>query len=222
MQLEKFKKYNYYVAMKKRARINPTKIKDLMIESNISNAELSRRLGTDRSTITNILSGQIMSSKYTNEIAKILKTTPDYLTDLTDDPNIGNLPSAEEILKGLDLVEIKEGNEAFEIINVRPYPREFIADYGSNFEDLLQIRGFSDAIINISDSDFIFIDTSKITPRDGKIYALKINEQSQLRRINAAPDGFTLLADNPVYAPCFVKIEDIKIIGEVVGIFRKV
>ncbi|MET3723465.1 helix-turn-helix domain-containing protein [Sphingomonas trueperi] len=52
----------------------------------ISQAELARRVGVRQSTINGLIRGESRGSKHLHVIARILRTSPAYLTGETEDP----------------------------------------------------------------------------------------------------------------------------------------
>ena len=57
-----------------------------MASARISQSELARRIGMSQPTINRLLKGQAYGTAHLHRIARILGTTPAYLTGETDDP----------------------------------------------------------------------------------------------------------------------------------------
>lgn len=78
------------------------RIRQLLAQRVISQAELARRLKLRQSTINMLINGHTQGSKHLHRIARELGTTPAYLTGETDDPTGGadelQLSSEEERL----------------------------------------------------------------------------------------------------------------------------
>lgn len=53
--------------------------------ANMSQAELARRVGIDQSTINALIKGSARTSRYLVQIARVLRTTPEYLACESDD-----------------------------------------------------------------------------------------------------------------------------------------
>lgn len=58
-----------------------------MAERRISQAELARRVGLQQSSINLLYNGKSQGSTKLNRIARELRTTPEFLEGLTDDPS---------------------------------------------------------------------------------------------------------------------------------------
>ncbi|RSV34369.1 helix-turn-helix domain-containing protein [Sphingomonas sp. ABOLE] len=62
------------------------RIDDRLKAIGISQAELARRVGVRQSTINGLIRGESRGSKHLHVIARILRTSPAYLTGETEDP----------------------------------------------------------------------------------------------------------------------------------------
>lgn len=62
------------------------RIKDLLEQVGMSQAELARRVGVRQSTINSLVNGDSRTSRSIVQIARELRTTPAYLTGECDDP----------------------------------------------------------------------------------------------------------------------------------------
>ena len=67
--------------------LNAERLKARMIDQEVSQAGLARRVGVSQQTIARLVSGGSYGSRYLHLIARELATTPAYLTGETDDPN---------------------------------------------------------------------------------------------------------------------------------------
>lgn len=63
------------------------RLRDVMGERQISQAELARRVGVSQQTIAKLFQGVSSGSRYLHRIARELGTTPAYLEGEVDDPN---------------------------------------------------------------------------------------------------------------------------------------
>jgi transcriptional regulator with XRE-family HTH domain len=64
-----------------------TRVKDLMVERGLSQAELARRVGLTQPAIFALITRNKTGSKNLHRIARELGTTPAYLEGETDDPD---------------------------------------------------------------------------------------------------------------------------------------
>lgn len=62
----------------------------------LTQSELARRVGVGQSAINHLIRGKSRSSSHLHKIARVLATTPAYLTGETDDPDEG-APSEPEL-----------------------------------------------------------------------------------------------------------------------------
>lgn len=62
------------------------RLKALMATHGLSQSELARRVGVTQTTIRKLVTGAGYGSKHLHRIARVLDTTPEYLTGETDDP----------------------------------------------------------------------------------------------------------------------------------------
>jgi len=63
------------------------RVKERMEALNLSQAELARRVGLAQPTIYSLIHRNKVGSKHLHKIARVLQTSPDYLTGDTDDPD---------------------------------------------------------------------------------------------------------------------------------------
>jgi len=82
------------------------RLKRRMAEKKVSQAELARRVNLQQSTINDLVHGKSQSSRKIREIARELRTTPEFLEGLSDDPDadISSLPYSPEELELLDIL----------------------------------------------------------------------------------------------------------------------
>jgi transcriptional regulator with XRE-family HTH domain len=65
-----------------------------MLEQDLTQSELGRRVGVSQATIFKLLTGESYGTKHLHRIARELQTTPAYLTGETADPELADLPPA--------------------------------------------------------------------------------------------------------------------------------
>lgn len=63
------------------------RVRDLMAEQGLSQAELARRVGVKQPSIYAIINRNKTGTRTLHKLARELQTTPAYLTGETDDPN---------------------------------------------------------------------------------------------------------------------------------------
>jgi repressor LexA len=81
----------------------------------------------------------------------------------------------------------------------------------------LRVRGDSMVGAGIQDGDYVVVE-----PRDhadlGTIVVALLGDEATVKRLELAPDGPRLVAENPAYPP--VPARDVRILGRVVGVYR--
>lgn len=73
------------------------RIKERMDALELTQAALARQSGVSQQSISRLVSGEAMGSRYLHKIAAALRTTPAYLTGETEDPG-GEVP--DDVLSG--------------------------------------------------------------------------------------------------------------------------
>jgi transcriptional regulator with XRE-family HTH domain len=68
--------------------VNAARLRERMVQMGLSQSELGRRVGVSQAAIYNLTSGKGYGSTHLHKIARVLLTTPAYLTDETDDPDL--------------------------------------------------------------------------------------------------------------------------------------
>jgi len=202
-----------------------------------SQAELARRVGITQPSINHLIRAGAQGSKYLHALARELKTTPEYLSGGTDDPDADYvpLPSLDSVAEQLDLVPVQEidlkfGMGATELevpvtTVVRHFSRDWLRQYTrASPESLYFAQGIGDSMEpTIKDSDLLLIDTSERHLRiSDKIWAVAHYGAGKVKRLRPTKDGIKILSDNKDVAPPEeAKDGELFILGRVVGIVRK-
>ena len=75
----------------------------------------------------------------------------------------------------------------------------------------------------IKEGSIILIDRGKTTYQDGKIFALNINGNLFIKRLVInTKNGFDLISDNELIAPQSVSMDEVVIVGRVIGALEKI
>lgn len=88
--------------------ISGARIKERLKVVGISQAELGRRVGLGQSTINGLIHGEQQGSTKLHQIARVLRTTPAYLSLETDDPD-GGLADSDLSFEELELLDLWKG-----------------------------------------------------------------------------------------------------------------
>ena len=84
---------------------------------------------------------------------------------------------------------------------------------------VLRVRGDSMVGAGILEGDYVVVRPAQ-TASHGEIVVALIEDEATVKRYFKEKDGVRLQAENPDYAP--IRSKDAKVLGKVVGVFRKV
>jgi repressor LexA len=84
---------------------------------------------------------------------------------------------------------------------------------------VLRVRGDSMTGAGILEGDYVVVRPAE-TARNGEIVVALIEDEATVKRYFKEKDGVRLQAENPDYVP--IRSRDAKVLGKVVGVFRKV
>jgi phage repressor protein C with HTH and peptisase S24 domain len=209
-----------------------------MRELGISQAELGRRVGISQQAINKLVNGSSRSSPHIGKIAQVLETTPAYLVGQVEDPAEGAmlLPTDDVIADQLDLVTIDEIDLAFGLgetftdqVPIETTPRRFPRAWLETFtaaapSQLVFARGRGDSMMpTLLDGDIVLIDRSQSDFREQDVlWALTMGHAAMIKRLRVRPSGrVAILSDNPTVPQDEVEREEIRIVGRVVFIGRR-
>lgn len=226
------------------------RLTERMEECRVSQSELARIVGISQSAIWKLASGGGQGSKHLHRIAAALRTTPEYLTGETDDPEAPNgqlsapmrsyrAPPAEaetDILASLGLVPVKEidltigaGGTYIEdsavSVTVRYFPRQWLREFTDAPPEMLafaRVRGTS-MKPTLVDGAILIIDLrrKRIDEQD-ELWWIVVAEIGMVKRIWANPDGsYKIKSDNPNVGPETAHDEEMYAVGRVVASIGK-
>lgn len=204
----------------------------------LSQSELARRVGITQPAVSNLIKRGNGSSSYLHRIAAELQTTAAYLAGQTDDPSEGALPAPtpETIAEQLGMTLIPEIDLHFALGGgsfVDGYVTETMVPYRTDWlqritrgyqADIFLTQGDGDSMIpTILDGDDVIVNRAeqKITRQD-KIWALGYGDLVAIKRVRKLADGtFQLLSDNRDIPPIPALEDELRIIGRVVWVGRR-
>lgn len=209
-----------------------------LAELRLSQAELARRIGVKQPSIAALISGKSQRTRHLHAIAKVLETSPEYLTGETDDVEGGveHQPmSSLNVYDDDDTVSVQELNLAFGMgatfldLPVKETRRSFSRNWLRMFtnaapDKIYLARGMGDSMApTIHNDDIILIDASANTMRmSDQIWAFSYGDFGMIKRLRPLPDGgIQILSDNPSVPPATAYDGELHIIGKVVAIIRR-
>lgn len=219
------------------AEIQGDRLDKLITDRGLSQSELARRVGIKQPSIARLISGHTRSTSVLLEIARELRTSPEYLIGETDDADasFGDESSKQILSDQLDLVALREidlnmglGATYLDVPvteTTRYFSREWIRQYTrANPDHLFFAQGIGDSQTpTILDSDLLLIDASQkhLTLTD-KFWAIAYAGTGGVKRLRNKADGSVeMLCDNALVPNDVAYDGELEILGRVVGIVRR-
>ncbi|WP_454886149.1 XRE family transcriptional regulator [Sphingomonas oryzagri] len=203
----------------------------------ISQAELARRVPMSQSTMNSLINSDARTTKHLHKIARVLETTPDYLTGEIDDPDAGATPSPtpETVAEQLDAVRVPHlslhysmggGNVVAEptVLGYFTVPKEWLRGHiRGTPEDVAVIMGEGDSMEpTIRDGDMLLIDRAQRTMRQSdQIWAIAVRDSGSVKRLRRARSGgYEIHSDNPSVPVDFADDGEMVIVGRMIGVLN--
>ena len=191
------------------------RLKDALEMRGVSQAELSKRTGINRSSISTYLKGEYKAKQdKVDLIAQALNVSPAWLMGFDIQPSgLPKLPNGAE-LKKVPMLGYAAAGKPLEDLNQDVFYVNIDDKYDVDF--CITVSGDSMIGANIFDGDIIFIKkTSEVA--NGRIACVQIDrEKVCLKRFYKNGDMVTLVSENPRYPPMiFTKdnCESLQILG---------
>lgn len=191
------------------------RLKDALEMRGVSQAELSKRTGINRSSISTYLKGEYKAKQdKVDLIAQALNVSPAWLMGFDIQPSgLPKLPNGAE-LKKVPMLGYAAAGKPLEDLNQDVFYVNIDDKYDVDF--CITVSGDSMIGANIFDGDIIFIKkTSEVA--NGRIACIQIDrEKVCLKRFYKNGDMVTLVSENPRYPPMvFTKdnCESLQILG---------
>ena len=205
--------------MKDTQTIISNNLTHLMETNNINNKELAEKLGVSESTV-----GKWLLKKSTprmgviEQIAKLFDIKKsDILEEPIDLSKIDGITLLNAAKKIPILGNIACGEPIFAEENFEGY---FIADASIKASFILRAKGDSMIDANIHDGDLVFI-KKDFEIINGNIYAVLIENEATLKRVNKLGEKFILNPANSNYEPIILDgSKETMILGEMIGVYN--
>ncbi|WP_367349693.1 XRE family transcriptional regulator [Sphingobium yanoikuyae] len=207
-------------------------------ELGLSQSELARQAGVSQATIGKLESGISSGSSQMHKIARALQTTPDFLTGETDDPSLGAipLPTPQMIAEQLGMTLIPEVDLDFALgggnyvegpvsSTLVPYRTDWLERITRGAQaDVILTRGDGDSMMPtiLDDDDVIVNRADRVITKQDRIWALGYGDLVAIKRVRRLASGiFQLISDNPNVSPIEAYEDELRVIGRVIWIGRR-
>lgn len=215
------------------------RLRALMEEHDMSQAQLARAVGATQGSVQQILSGTTQRSRLLPDIARKFGVSVDYLLGHTDDPR----STRQAVLEGAPVdavaddrvVAIREVDVSYGMGSgtfVEDYPEEDAAYFGLGFIQrltrapstmLFLATGIGDSMFpTIHDRDPIMFDRTRtrIDVQD-RIWAITYGDLGMVKRIRRLPgDRLLVMSDNENISDFEVPVDEVHVIGRAIWTAR--
>lgn len=153
--------------------------------------------------------GQLIKDATKPRALKILDESEKKLEGYIADQEIDNVPVLGKISAGMPILAVENIEETF------PIPVQYLEN-STSF--MLKVRGDSMINAGILDGDYILV-RQQNTAENGDMVVALIDEEATVKTFYKEKGYFRLQPENPAYEPIIV--ENLSILGKVIGLFRK-
>lgn len=153
--------------------------------------------------------GQISKDATKPRALKILDGSGKSLDGFISDQEIDNIPVLGKITAGAPILAVENIEETF------PIPVQYLEN-SSSF--MLKVRGESMINAGILDGDYIIVKQQNIANNGDMVVAL-IDEEATVKTFYKENGHYRLQPENSAYEPIIVN--ELSILGKVIGLFRK-
>lgn len=212
----------------------------LIQDRRTSQSALAREIGISQPSVGRLISGETRETGKILELARALKTSPEYLVGETDD----DAPSARVVVVAPGEVAYDDG-DTVEIDNINlsygmggsfldtthidvekvKFSRSWLNQFTTTPPHLLcSATGIGDSMMpTIHDRDVVIIDRSQTTPEMGdKIWAGVFAGLGIIKRLRALPDGsMRISSDNQLVRDEIAADGELFIVGRVIAVVKR-
>lgn len=217
------------------AEIIGPRLDQLIKDRRTSQSAVAAAIGVSQPTIGRLISGETRETGKIIELARELKTSPEYLIGETDDDS----PSARIVLAApldtiddedlieIDSIDLKYGmggsfldTDHIEVEKVK-FARSWIRQFTNSPPNMLcTTKGIGDSMMpTIHDQDVVIIDRSQTRPEMGDmIWAVAYSGWGMIKRLRALPDGrIRISSDNQLVRDEYASDGELFIVGRVIA-----
>lgn len=211
------------------------RLRGLMEQHNMSQADLARTVGATQGAVQQILSGMTQRSRLLPDIARAFGVSVDYLLGHSDDPRSAaearltgaNIPAvADDRVVGIQEVDLSYGMGGGTF--VEDYPEQDTAYFDFRFVQrltrapstmLFVARGLGDSMMpTLLDNDMVMVDRSRtmIDVQD-RIWAVMYGDLGMIKRIRRMPNNrLLIMSDNASVSAIEADAHEVRVIGRVI------
>lgn len=216
------------------------RIRERIAATGSNQASLARAIGVSPQAVSKMVNSDTTDTAKVYQIARELKTSPEYLTGETDDPTPGLVPAKvatfEELAAEHGLIPIRHLDLAFGMgatyvdnpvdEEMRMFPETFIRAFTSAPPELIYFaHGLGDSMMpTVHPNDLLIIDAStrRMTMSD-QIWAFNYAGLGMIKRLRPMPDGgVKILSDNQSVPAETAYDGELNLFGRVVAVVRKI
>lgn len=212
----------------------------LIDDRRLSQSALARLIGISQPSVGRLISGDTRETGKILELARALRTSPEYLVGEVDDPDlVGSLvpfQASSNSVEQFGMRMIPEINLDFALgggafidgpieTTMVPFRKDWldrISRYGP--ADVFLTRGDGDSMMpTILDEDDILVNRAdRVITRQDRIWAIAYGDLATIKRVRRTATGsFLLMSDNTAVSPIEAAEDEIHVVGRVIWIGRK-
>jgi len=236
--------YSFLGSVVNVAILRPERVTERRVAAGMSQSELARRVGIGQSSANRLEAGVTRNPRHIIQLAKVLGTTPEYLTGETDDPQLSGeirfVPAVQEppveTSADADHVEIDMIDFAYGMggtftdtdhVDTEKvgFSRRWLRQFTHSAPNqLFTTKGIGDSMApTISDHDIVVVDKSDRAPEFAdKVWAIVYGGMAMIKRLRQLPDGSMLISsDNQLVRDARATDGELHVVGRVVAVVRK-
>ena len=199
------------------------------VTSVVSQHDLAKALGVNRSAITQAKRRNSVPQKWVLALSRTFQLSVDWLEYGVGSPEAASAEpeGPPTVVVPKVLAKLCAGDGSYEVeatpVEEHIFKESWLARKGSPSNMVLMDVVGNSMEPEIRQGDTVLIDQSQTTLRSDSIYAVGIEDSIMVKRVAAAQDTVTLISDNPDYSPIRIQGDELlsfRILGRVVWVSR--